>query len=89
MTDQVQEANESLARNTGGDAVLAMKLIEYQPQLEKALRFVFGNTMVVSSSQVGQAIANQKDTHLRRKCVNLEGDTFDITGSLSGGYVNH
>ncbi len=78
----------ALADKRAGTAVLALSLVTYAPEMESAMRFVFGNTLVVSSSSVGQAIANQGHQQNRRRCVNLEGDTFDTTGSLSGGWVN-
>ena len=49
MENRVVEKNSELARKYRGDSVLAIDLISYDKKYEKAMRFVFGNTLVVSN----------------------------------------
>ena len=65
-----------------GGAVLALDLIEYEKELEPAMKFVFGNVLVCNTSQIAEEIAFGR---IKVKCVNLEGDVYDPNGILSGG----
>ena len=65
-----------------GGAVLALDLIEYDGELEPAMKFVFGNILVCNTSQIAEEIAFGK---IKVKCVNLEGDVYDPNGIMSGG----
>ena len=65
-----------------GGAVLAIDLIEYDKELEPAMKFVFGNILVCNTSQIAEEIAFGK---IKVKCVNLEGDVYDPNGIMSGG----
>ena len=82
MSEHIISHNQSLAQKYNGHAQLALHLIDYDKRLENTMRFVFGNTMIVSSSQIGHAIANQTEIAARRRCVTLEGDVYDTSGSL-------
>ena len=88
MDRRVMEKNSELAKKWRGDSVLAIDVISYDRKYERAMRYVFGNVLIVSNGQVGQAISQQNDRYLRRKCVNLEGDIYDPSGTMSGGYSN-
>ena len=65
-----------------GGAILALDLIEYEKELEPAMKFVFGNVLVCNTSQIAEEIAFGR---IKVKCVNLEGDVYDPNGILSGG----
>ena len=43
---------ESVNNLSGGVAVLALDLIEYEKELEPAMKFVFGNVFVYNISQI-------------------------------------
>ena len=73
---------ESAHNLSKGGAVLALDLIEYEKELEPAMKFVFGNVLVCNTSQIAEEIAFGK---IKVKCVNLEGDVYDPNGILSGG----
>ena len=59
-----------------------MDLIEYDEELEPAMKFVFGNVLVCNTSQIAEEIAFG---NIKVKCVNLEGDVYDPNGIMSGG----
>ncbi|XP_052557368.1 structural maintenance of chromosomes protein 2 [Tympanuchus pallidicinctus] len=75
----------SLAKNLIGhhEVHIAISLIDYNSELQKAMEYVFGTTLVCSS------MANAKkvtfDKRIMRKAVTLQGDIFDPQGTLSGG----
>ena len=73
---------ENVNNVSKGGAVLALDLIEYDKELEPAMKFVFGNVLVCNTSQIAEEIAFGK---IKIKCVNLEGDVYDPNGILSGG----
>ena len=76
--DKIESANNI----SKGGAVPAIDLIEYEEELEPAMKFVFGNVLVCNTSQIAEEIAFGK---VKVKCVNLEGDVYDPNGILSGG----
>ena len=77
-----QDKIESANNISKGGAKLALDLIEYDQELEPAMKFVFGNVLVCNTSQIAEEIAFGK---VKVKCVNLEGDVYDPNGILSGG----
>ena len=77
-TEKIESANNV----SKGGAVLALDLIEYDEELEPAMKFVFGNVLVCNTSQIAEEIAFGK---IKVKCVNLEGDVYDPNGIMSGG----
>ena len=77
-----QEKLESVNKISNGGAVLALDLIDYEEELEPAMKFVFGNILVCNTSQIAEEIAFG---NIKVKCVNLEGDVYDPNGIMSGG----
>lgn len=73
------------ARQAGGaDNVWhALDLIEYDPSVEKVMRFLFGRTLICRNIEVAKKVTY----HPRVMCrsVTLEGDIVDPQGTLSGG----
>jgi structural maintenance of chromosome 2 len=77
-----QEKLEMVNKISNGGAILALDLIEYDEDLEPAMKFVFGNVLVCNTSQIAEEIAFG---NIKVKCVNLEGDVYDPNGIMSGG----
>lgn len=50
--------------------------------------FVFGGFLITSSSEIAKRIAYNNDRSMCMKCVTLEGDILDPSGTLTGGYIN-
>ncbi|KAK5110403.1 hypothetical protein LTR85_001267 [Meristemomyces frigidus] len=66
-----------------GKVNLALTLIGYEHEVEKAMEFVFGNTLVAADATTAKKVTF--DPSVRLKSVTLEGDVYDPSGTLSGG----
>lgn len=68
----------------GPDSVhVALSLVEYKPELQKAMEFVFGTTFVCDNMDNAKKVAFDK--RIMTRTVTLGGDVFDPHGTLSGG----
>lgn len=76
-------AAKKIAAERGGSAHLALELVGYDAEVETAMQFVFGNTLVCDRADVAEAIAF--DPRVKNRTVTLEGDTYDPSGTLTGG----
>ncbi|XP_073520188.1 structural maintenance of chromosomes protein 2 isoform X1 [Phyllobates terribilis] len=74
-----------VAKNlVGADNVnLALTLVEYESELQKAMEYVFGTTLVCDTLDHAKMVTFDK--RVLTKTVTLDGDTFDPQGTLSGG----
>lgn len=66
-----------------GKVNLALDLIGYEHEIERAMEYVFGNTLICSDADSAKKVAF--DPSVRVKTVTLEGDVYDPMGTLSGG----
>ncbi|KAK5129679.1 hypothetical protein LTR08_002971 [Meristemomyces frigidus] len=66
-----------------GKVNLALTLVGYEHEVEKAMEFVFGNTLVAADATTAKKVTF--DPAVRLKSVTLEGDVYDPSGTLSGG----
>ncbi|QIX00971.1 hypothetical protein AMS68_006488 [Peltaster fructicola] len=62
---------------------LALTLIGYDAQVEKAMEYVFGNTLICADAATAKQVTF--DPSVRLKSVTFEGDVYDPSGTLSGG----
>jgi structural maintenance of chromosome 2 len=62
---------------------LALNLIGYEHEVEKAMEYVFGNTLVCADASTAKKVTF--DPAVRLKSVTVEGDVYDPSGTLSGG----
>ncbi len=60
---------------------LALDLISFPPELKNIFSFVFGDTLIVDNVDVARKIGVG-----RARMVTLEGDLFDQSGVIVGGY---
>lgn len=70
----------------GDDAILAIDLIKFDKELTPAMKFVFGTTYVCKNSEIAKKLTY--DERIKVRCVNLNGDIFDPSGSMTGGSTN-
>ncbi len=56
----------------------AIRLIEYDKNIEPAIHFVFGDSLIVEDFDVAKSLQNYR-------CITLEGEVFEKTGVISGG----
>lgn len=72
------------ARQLGGDrASLALQLVCYDEELHSVMSYAFGNAFVCEDAGTAKKLAFSKDVN--RRCVTLEGDDFNPSGTLTGG----
>ncbi|XP_050073542.1 structural maintenance of chromosomes protein 3 [Anopheles maculipalpis] len=66
------------------DSIPMISKLKYEEQYDKALRYIFGKTLICRNLERATELA--KSTGL--DCVTLEGDQVSSKGSLTGGYFN-
>nr|XP_014344109.1 PREDICTED: structural maintenance of chromosomes protein 2-like [Latimeria chalumnae] len=81
----LQPETVQMAKNlVGAEKVhLALSLVGYESELQKAMEYVFGTTLVCDSLDNAKKVTFDKK--IMTKTVTLGGDTFDPQGTLSGG----
>ncbi|XP_065717437.1 structural maintenance of chromosomes protein 2 isoform X1 [Patagioenas fasciata] len=62
---------------------LALSLVEYEPELQKAMKYVFGTTLICDNMDIAKKVTFDK--RIMTKSVTLDGDVFDPQGTLHGG----
>ncbi|XP_046750983.1 structural maintenance of chromosomes protein 2 [Diprion similis] len=74
-----------LAESVGGkgNVQTALSLIDYPPEVAKAMNWIFGQIFVCKDMETAQKVTFHE--RIMKKCVTLEGDVFDPAGTLSGG----
>ncbi|NXY89084.1 SMC2 protein, partial [Alcedo cyanopectus] len=66
-----------------GNLHLALNLIVYEPEVQKAMEYVFGTTLVCNNMDNAKKVTFNK--RIMTKSVTLDGDIFDPQGTLHGG----
>ncbi len=74
------DAIKSTAEPTKGELPLMTDMIQYDPAFEKAIKFVFGDTVLAKDFDD----ANRHKGKFRR-IVTLKGEVFESSGIISGG----
>lgn len=62
---------------------LALTLVGYSDEVSNAMAYVFGDTLVCADAAAAKAVTFNKSVGV--KCVTLEGDVYDPSGTLTGG----
>ena len=76
-------AKKAAAELAGDRAVPALELVGYDGELEAAMQYAFGSAFVCNDSATAKKLAFHKDVASR--CVTLDGDDFNPSGTLTGG----
>jgi structural maintenance of chromosome 2 len=66
-----------------GKVDLALSLVGYDDQVNKAMEFVFGSTFICADAETAKLVTFNNAVKMR--CVTVEGDVYDPSGTLSGG----
>ncbi|XP_010017174.1 PREDICTED: structural maintenance of chromosomes protein 2 [Nestor notabilis] len=66
-----------------GNLDLALFLIQYDSELQKAMEYVFGTTLICNNMDTAKKVTFDK--RIMTRSVTLDGDTFDPQGTLHGG----
>ncbi|NXP08052.1 SMC2 protein, partial [Thinocorus orbignyianus] len=78
--DTVKLAQTLAGRN---NADLALCLVGYEPELQKAMEYVFGTTLICNNMDNAKKVTFDK--RIMARSVTLDGDIFDPQGTLHGG----
>lgn len=62
---------------------MALTLIGYDEELQPAMEYIFGNTLICQDAATAKRVTF--DNKVRMKSVTLDGDIYDPFGTLSGG----
>lgn len=66
-----------------GKVDLALTLVGYDEEVAAAMEYVFGNTLVCADADTAKRVTF--DPNVRMRSITLEGDSYDPSGTLSGG----
>ncbi|XP_046992407.1 structural maintenance of chromosomes protein 3 [Schistocerca americana] len=66
------------------DAIAMVTKLNYENRYDKALKYIFGKTLICRNLEVATNLARTSQLD----CVTLEGDQVSSKGSLTGGYFN-
>ncbi|KAK4193709.1 putative structural maintenance of chromosomes protein 2 [Podospora australis] len=66
-----------------GKVDLALSLVGYDEEVATAMEYVFGNTLICADAETAKRVTF--DPNVRMRSITLEGDSYDPSGTLSGG----
>ena len=66
-----------------GKVDLALSLVGYDDEVNKAMEYVFGSTFICADAETAKQVTF--NPAVRMRCVTVEGDVYDPSGTLSGG----
>jgi structural maintenance of chromosome 2 len=66
-----------------GKVELALSLIDYDPEVAKAMEYIFASTLICADPQTANAVSFDKRVNLGS--VTYQGDIYETSGTLSGG----
>ncbi|RUS34192.1 RecF/RecN/SMC [Jimgerdemannia flammicorona] len=66
-----------------GKVDLALTLIGYDHEIQTAMEYIFGNTLICKDADSAKKVTFDKT--VRMKSVTFDGDVYDPNGTLSGG----
>ena len=66
-----------------GKVDLALSLIGYDEEIEPAMEWIFGNTLICEDAETAKRVTF--DRNIKMKSVTFDGDVYDPFGTLSGG----
>lgn len=66
------------------DSIPMISKLKYEDQYDKALRYIFGKTLICRNLERATELAKSSGLD----CVTLDGDQVSSKGSLTGGYFN-
>lgn len=84
LPETVRRRAAQVARAKGGEAHLALDLVDFEPaQVRPAVEFAFGGHLVCTDVDVATAVCFDKD--VKARCVTLDGEQVQPGGVMSGG----
>ncbi|KAJ3961438.1 Structural maintenance of chromosomes protein 2 [Colletotrichum tropicale] len=77
------QAIATAQRIAPGKVDLALTLVGYDNEVSAAMEYVFGNTLICADADTAKKVTF--DPNVRMRSITLEGDSYDPSGTLSGG----
>ena len=74
---------KTATKTVGDRGQLALQLVGYDKEVEAAIKYALGKTMVCNDVEAAKACSFTEG--IRTKAVTLTGDVFDPAGTLTGG----
>jgi structural maintenance of chromosome 2 len=62
---------------------LALSLVGYDDEVSTAMEYVFGNTLICADAETAKRVTF--DPSVRMRSITVQGDSYDPSGTLSGG----
>lgn len=66
-----------------GNVFSALSLVEFDNEVEAAMKFVFGATLICTDTETAKLVAYHADVKLR--CITLDGDVYEPGATITGG----
>lgn len=70
---------------SSNDAIPMVKKLVYDPKLDKAMRYIFGKTLICRNLEIATSISKQYGLD----CITIDGDQVSSKGTLTGGYFKN
>ncbi|CDZ96284.1 cohesin complex subunit psm1 [Phaffia rhodozyma] len=83
---QVKPTNDKYRNFTRG-ARLAIDVIDFNPQFEKAMQHACGNSLICDTLETARYVCYEKNQDV--KAVSLDGTVIHKSGSITGGHSQH
>lgn len=81
--DTVTSKSVSQYRGLASTVVPAIDVAEYEPEYEKAIQYVCGDSLICDNMEVARAVRWER--HIDTKVVTLEGSMIHKSGLMTGG----
>lgn len=83
-TWQIPKDKVAYAKKKFGSKVeAALNLVDFDNEVEKAMAYIFGSTFICKDIATAKAVSY--DNKIRCRSVTLDGDVFDLDGTVFGG----
>ena len=79
----VSDEKMKIAQSFGADVTTAINLISYPEEVEAAMAYIFGSTLICPDAKTAEKVTFHDK--IRLKSVTMDGDVYDPAGTLSGG----
>lgn len=67
------------------NAIAMVSKLEYEPKFEKAMRYIFGKTLICRNLEVATDMSKEYGLD----CITIDGDQVSSKGTLTGGYFKN
>lgn len=84
INDNLLRKAQELAQQMNSEVWLPLDVIQFQSFLKPTMQFVFGNFLICSDQKIAKKLCFDREYGI--KCITLDGDTYNPSGMLDGGY---